>query len=157
LVGGTRRLIEAMVADGRPDVVLSSPVAAVDQDGDGATVTMRDGQTFSARAVVVTVPLNALRALEFRPALSGGKQAAMAGGQDWVADEFWRGTWPVYRPRQLTRYLGALQQSEGRVFLAGSEAANGWCGLIDGAIESGLTAARRVAELLDQALFARSR
>src|SRR5438874_1114877 len=81
LVDGTRRLIEAMVADGRPDIKLSSPVAAVEQDGDGATVTARDGRAFSARAVVVTVPLNALRALQFRPALSGGKQAAMAEGQ----------------------------------------------------------------------------
>jgi monoamine oxidase len=231
LVGGTRRLIEAMVADGRPDVRLSSPVAAVDQDGDGATVSTRDGQTFSARAVVVTVPLNALRAVEFRPALSSGKQEAVAEGQasrgvkvwirvrgelphfsanapdeygltslhseahlpgatllvgfgpaadrldpsdreavaravralrpeaeveevkghDWVADEFSRGTWPVYRPRQLTRHLRALQHSEGRVFLAGSELANGWCGFIDGAIESGLVAARRVAELLAEA------
>ena len=70
-------------------------------------------------------------------------------GHDWVADEFSRGTWPVYRPRQLTRYLRALQQPEGRVILAGSETANGWCGFIDGAIESGLRAARQVAGLLE--------
>ncbi len=67
---------------------------------------------------------------------------------DWVADEFSRGTWPVYRPRQLTRYLRALQQPEGRVLLAGSEMANGWCGFIDGAIESGLRVSRVVAHLL---------
>jgi monoamine oxidase len=55
------------------------------------------------------------------------------------------------------RYLPVLQQREGRVFLAGSEMANGWCGFINGAIESGLTAARRLAELLQGARFARSR
>jgi monoamine oxidase len=76
------------------------------------------------------------------------------GGHHWVADEFSRGTWPVYRPQQLTRHLRVLQQREGRVVLAGSELANGWCGFIDGAIESGLTAARRVAEFLDGARFA---
>jgi monoamine oxidase len=228
LAGGTRSLIEAMVAEGRPDLHLSSPVRKVEQDAGGVAVTTRDGRDFSAGAAIVTAPLNTLAALEFRPALSGAKQAAVAEGQasrgvkvwarirgerppfsgtapddhgitslhseyhlpgatllvgfgpaadrldvadreaveravrdflpdaevedvvahDWVADEFSRGTWPVYRPRQLTRYLRALQQPEGRVFLAGSEMANGWCGFIDGAIESGLRAARSVEQVL---------
>ena len=34
------------------------------------------------------------------------------------------------------------------MFIAGSEMADGWSGFIDGAIESGLRAARRVAEHL---------
>lgn len=228
LAQGTRGLIEAMVAESQPDLRLSSPVAAVEQDGDTATVTTRAGEQFSARAVVMTAPLNTWTAITFRPALSPAKQAAAAegqasrgvkvwakvrgelapffgtapdtyglnwvgtqfslpgatlvvgfgaraealdlsdlaavqaelraffpgveveevGGHDWVADEFSRGTWPVSRPRQLTRYLRALQQSEGRVFIAGSEAANGWSGFIDGAIESGLTAARQLAAFL---------
>jgi len=77
LVDGTHRLIEATVADGQPDILLSAPVARVDQDGEGASVITWDGQTFAARAVVVvTAPLNTLRPLEFRPALSSGKQAA---------------------------------------------------------------------------------
>jgi monoamine oxidase len=66
LVDGTRWLIEAMVADGQPDILLSAPVARVEQDGDGASVITRDGRTFAARAVVVTAPLNTLGALEFR-------------------------------------------------------------------------------------------
>lgn len=228
LAAGTRSLIDAIVADGKPDLLLSAPVATVEQDAGAVSVTTRDGRGFSARAVVVTVPLNTLRALEFKPALSGAKQVAAAEGQasrgvkvwvrtrgerphfsgtapddhgitslhsehhvpgatllvgfgpaadrldvgdreavaravraflpdaevedvkahDWVADEFSRGTWPVYRPHQLTRYLRELQQTEGRVFMAGSETANGWCGFIDGAIESGLRAARRVAQHL---------
>ncbi|HZS92281.1 MAG TPA: FAD-dependent oxidoreductase [Chloroflexota bacterium] len=41
-----------------------------------------------------------------------------------------------------------MQQPEGRVLLAGSEMANGWCGFIDGAIESGLRVSRVVAHLL---------
>lgn len=228
---GTRSLIDAMVADGAPDVLLSSPVAAVEQDAGTVTVTTRAGQSFSARAVVMTAPLNTWNAITFRPALSSGKQAAAAegqasrgvkvwvrvrgemqpffatapddhaltwigpeyrvpgatvlvgfgpaadrldlgdreavaaavrellpgavvvevGGHDWVADEFSRGTWPVCRPRQLTRYQRALQQAEGRVFIAGSEMANGWSGFIDGAIESGLRAARQVTEFLGSA------
>ncbi len=67
---------------------------------------------------------------------------------DWTADEFSQGTWSSYRPNQITRYLTALQQPEGRVFLAGSDIASGWNGNIDGAIESGLSAARGVSRLL---------
>jgi monoamine oxidase len=68
-----------------------------------------------------------------------------AHGHDWVADEFARGTWSMYRPGQLTRSLRELQEPEGRVLLAGSDVANGWNGFIDGAIESGLRAARLAA------------
>jgi monoamine oxidase len=225
---GTRSLIEAMIADGRPDVQLSAPVAHVEQDDERVVVTTREGAVHVAPAVIVTAPLNTLGSIEFRPGLSAAKRAAIAEGQasrgvkvwarvrgevapffgtapddhalnwigtqfrvpgatllvgfgaasdrlditdrsaveravreflpnaevesvaghDWVADEFSRGTWPVFRPHQLTRYLRPLQEGEGRVLLAGSELADGWSGFIDGAIESGLTAARKVAALL---------
>jgi monoamine oxidase len=68
-------------------------------------------------------------------------------GHDWVSDEFSRGTWSVWRPGQLSS-LAALQAPEGRVVLAGSDVASGWNGFMDGAIESGLTAARWVSSLL---------
>lgn len=228
LAGGTRSLIDAMVSDARPDVLLSAPVAAVEQDNQMVAVTTRNGQRLAARAVVMTAPLNTWNAIAFTPALSAAKMAVAgegqasrgvkvwvrvrneiapffgsapddhalnwlgtahslpgatilvgfgaaadrldiadraavqravqeflpgviveeAGGHNWVADEFSRGTWPVFRPHQLTRSLRALQEREGRVFMAGSESANGWSGFIDGAIESGLTAARKVAAFL---------
>jgi monoamine oxidase len=64
-----------------------------------------------------------------------------SSGHDWVADEFSRETWPTLRPGHLAD-LPALQQPDGAVFLAGSDYATGWAGYIDGAIESGITAAR---------------
>ena len=63
-------------------------------------------------------------------------------GHDWVADEFARGTWSMYRPGQLSGALRALQEPEGRLVLAGSDVASGWNGFIDGAIESGIRAAQ---------------
>jgi monoamine oxidase len=44
--------------------------------------------------------------------------------------------------------LPGLQAPEGRVVFAGSELANGWGGFIDGAIESGLRAARQAGAVL---------
>jgi monoamine oxidase len=69
-------------------------------------------------------------------------------GHDWVADEFARGTWSMYRPGQLTGALRALQEPEQRLVLAGSDVATGWNGFIDGAIESGFRAAQTMRRIL---------
>jgi pseudooxynicotine oxidase len=69
-----------------------------------------------------------------------GYEAVDATAHDWLADEFSRGTWAIHRPGWYTEYHGEMQVPEGRVFLAGSDLANGWSGFIDGAIESGLRA-----------------
>jgi monoamine oxidase len=67
---------------------------------------------------------------------------------DWNADEFSQGTWMAYRPGQVMRNASPLQRPEGRLAFAGSDLASGWCGWIDGAIESGHRAARAVQEML---------
>lgn len=72
-------------------------------------------------------------------------EVVAAESKDWYADEFAQGAWSVFRPNQLTRFLTELQRPEGHVHLAGSDVASGWNGFIDGAIESGLTVARRIA------------
>jgi len=228
LRGGTRTLIEGILADGEPELRLSTPVKAVRQEDDQVVVTTEGGETVSARAVVVTLPLNVLGQIEFSPSLSPEKRAAAseghagsgvklhirvrgqlggfngvapwpapltsiqtefsdsegtvftafgpsgklldinddeaiqnavrrmlpgaevewAVGYDWNADPYSRGTWCVFRPGQLTRYLRELQRPEGKVFYASGDNANGWRGFIDGAIESGLRAGREVAAAL---------
>ena len=66
-------------------------------------------------------------------------------GHNWVGDPLSSGTWCSYRPGQLEKFYDGLRQDQGRVFFAGSDLANGWRGFIDGAIESGITSARRLA------------
>ncbi len=228
LRGGTKTLIEGMLADAGLEPQLSTPVKAVRQQDGGIVVTTEGDETVSARAVVVTIPLNVLGQIEFSPPLSPEKRAAAseghagrgvklhirvrgqlggfnglapwpapltslqtefsdpegtvltafgpsgklidinddeaiqeavrrlvpgaevqwAAGYDWNADPYSRGTWCVFRPGQLTRYLRELQRPEGRVFYASGDNANGWRGFIDGAIESGLRAGREVAAAL---------
>jgi monoamine oxidase len=228
LRGGTKTLIDGILGDAQPELRLSTPVKSVRQGGDQVVVTTDGGETVSARAVVVTSPLNVLNQIEFSPALSSEKQAAAkaghagsgvklhikvrgnvggwsgvapwpapltslqtelldpeatvftafgpsgklldinddeaiqnavrrllpeaevewAVGYDWNADSYARGTWCVFRPGQLTRYLRELQRPEGRVFYASGDNASGWHGFIDGAIESGLRAGREVAAAL---------
>jgi monoamine oxidase len=65
-------------------------------------------------------------------------------GHNWVDDEYAQETWPMHRTGYLTQSLPMLQQPHGRVRLAGSDIADGWGGFIDGAIDSGMKAARAI-------------
>jgi monoamine oxidase len=69
-------------------------------------------------------------------------------GYEWVLDPYSRGTWCTLRPGMWSGYLHELQQPRGRVIFASADWANGWRGFIDGAIEQGLEAGKRVREML---------
>lgn len=61
---------------------------------------------------------------------------------DWNRDPYARGTWMVFRPGWLRTHADGLREPEGRVLFAGSDVSPhlnaGW---IDGAIETGISAA----------------
>lgn len=69
-----------------------------------------------------------------------------SAGHDWVGDIYAQETWPMHRAGYLSTALPALQQPLGRVHLAGCDLADGWCGFIDGAIESALKVTRRLLQ-----------
>ena len=71
-------------------------------------------------------------------------------GHDWMADPYSAETWLIQRPGQLTKYHREQQASEGALHFASSDIANIWAGFIDGAIESGLRAARSVGDELKE-------
>jgi monoamine oxidase len=71
-------------------------------------------------------------------------QVVAVDAHDWVADDLAAETWPMLRPNQLAAVQHAATEPHGRIRLAGSDFAQGWAGFIDGAIESGKTAAARV-------------
>jgi pseudooxynicotine oxidase len=81
MVDGTRGLLDAIASVAPFQRRLETPVAAIRQRGDRVEVAARDGSGFAARAVIVAVPLNALGAIEFTPALPEDKLAAIALGQ----------------------------------------------------------------------------
>jgi monoamine oxidase len=69
-------------------------------------------------------------------------------GYDWNYDPFALSPWPAYRVGQMSAHLRELQKPEGRIHFAGSLTANGWHEWIDGAVESGLRAAREISAIL---------
>src|SRR6266496_1681825 len=84
-------------------------------------------------------------------ALRPGLEVVEVAAHDWMNDPLSRTTWMTHRPGQLTRDLAGLQRPAGVVHFASSDNASLWGGFVDGAIESGLREARRVAAALAQA------
>jgi pseudooxynicotine oxidase len=225
---GTVALLNALLAEGKPDVRLGAPVRKVIQDETHITVVANSGEEMRAKAVVSTVPLNVLKDIDWQPALletklqasrethSGfgtklhaliegdhgdfvgiapshfalnwlGTEAIEDGhthvigfgpdpalldvndtqavekavrlfipdarvirtfGYQWTLDPYSKGTWCTLRPGMWSKYLRDLQQPRGRLIFASADWANGFRGFIDGAIEQGLEAGRRVKALL---------
>lgn len=69
-------------------------------------------------------------------------------GYNWELDPYSRGTWTYYRPKQLTEGLAGFRAPVGGVFMAGAHLAEGWRGFVDGALETGITAAGDVRAYL---------
>jgi len=54
-------------------------------------------------------------------------------------------TWGTLRAGQFTDGWSHFRETDTRMFFAGTEYANGWRGVcVDGALESGMTVARRI-------------
>ncbi len=70
---------------------------------------------------------------------------------NWAADPFTGGTWGGWRPGWGTGGLAELTGLEPPLLFAGSETATRWPGFMDGAVESGMRAARRAIGALASA------
>lgn len=64
-VNGTQELLNAIHGESKSETYLKSPVASIDENADGVVVTTRDGRRFTAKHVIVTTPINALKNIEF--------------------------------------------------------------------------------------------
>lgn len=86
--GGMEQLPLAMANALSSNVRFQSVVTSISQDlsqqTQGAVVTLADGQVISADRVLCTVPLPVLSNIDFQPALSAEKQAAINGGYSYA-------------------------------------------------------------------------
>jgi pseudooxynicotine oxidase len=80
---GTSALAQAILNDCQNmKLLLSTPIAAIDRtNSDRVVVHGRNGQTFTGRTAICTIPLNILQQIEFRPPLEGDKQRVVNEGQ----------------------------------------------------------------------------
>lgn len=68
--------------------------------------------------------------------------------EDWNESPYSMGTWTAYRPGQITRFAAASRRAEGLISFATADVAVGFSGWIEGALESGGTAAKETLATL---------
>lgn len=89
LRNGMRGLYESIAADLRCPIHLSTPVTAVAHDDDGARLTLADGTVREADAVIVTVPVGALRHVDFAPELPAPIRKVVDEGTNSTGFKIW--------------------------------------------------------------------
>ncbi|MGJ9385934.1 flavin monoamine oxidase family protein [Salipaludibacillus sp. CF4.18] len=89
LKNGTKELIEAIAGDTTADISYSKPVSSVEKTLEGYKVKTITGEEFYSKTVIVTLPLNVLNRIKFKPGLSEGKHQAGEEGQTSKGVKFW--------------------------------------------------------------------
>jgi monoamine oxidase len=90
---GTSHVINALRDDAAADIKFNACVSRIEQSSDHVRVTTQDGHSFTAFAVIVTIPINLWADIEFNPPLSREKREAAsirhAGrmGKVWILAE----------------------------------------------------------------------
>lgn len=86
---GTTSLAQAIKADVRGDIHLSTRVARIDERPDGVVVVTGDGRELTARACVVTVPIGAVGTIDFTADLPAQAKPVVADGQSSQGFKLW--------------------------------------------------------------------
>ncbi|UJR14202.1 hypothetical protein I4U23_001195 [Adineta vaga] len=88
---GTSALAQAIFNDcDHVSLLLSTPVLSMHRTDDlQVRIQTKDEQIFTSRTAIITVPLNALHAIDFQPALGQEKQRAIAERQCSGGTKFW--------------------------------------------------------------------
>ena len=93
---GTEALVNAIRADAGAEVVLGTPVLSVAEAGHGVAVQTRDRGQVTAKAAVVTVPLTAMRRIDFGDLLPPAARQVIDRGQSSQGCKIWlRATGPM--------------------------------------------------------------
>ncbi|MBC3190390.1 FAD-dependent oxidoreductase [Pseudonocardia sp. C8] len=80
LAEGTRSLVDAIAAEVTGEIRTGAEVVRVEHGDGRATVRLADGETLSAKRVVLTLPQNILGDLDVSPPLNEAKRAASKEG-----------------------------------------------------------------------------
>ncbi|MBN9643212.1 FAD-dependent oxidoreductase [Corynebacterium sp. CCM 8862] len=91
LVDGMKGIYSQIAADVRGDIRLNTVVDKVHDHGkgQGVTVTLTGGSTLEADAVITTIPVGAMKAVEFSPGLPGHIQRVVDEGWNCTGFKIW--------------------------------------------------------------------
>lgn len=123
---GTKSLLESIFHDGNAELKLSTPVTTIEETEHGQKVTTKDGDEYTATAVIAAIPTNTINNIEFKPALadeihqfSRENQSTTNGGKLWakvrgpsITDTF-RLTAPAYPVSSMHTQFFDQETNEG--------------------------------------------
>lgn len=89
LKDGMKGIYDRIAADVRGEIRLDTAVTRVERDSHGATLTLADGSTERYDAVIVTVPVGALGAIDFAPELPENIQRVIEENWGCVGAKYW--------------------------------------------------------------------
>jgi monoamine oxidase len=89
LESGTTSLVHAIAAEASARILLSTPVASIDDTGDAVRVISRAGDEYAGRAVIVAVPVNAMAAIEFASGLPAPADRLIRAGHSNRGFKLW--------------------------------------------------------------------
>ncbi|OHU79080.1 flavin monoamine oxidase family protein [Mycobacteroides chelonae] len=87
--GGIKQLYDGLIRESGAEVRLSTPVAAVQDNGTSVTVTTRAGERIDARMVVVALPLNTLGDVTFTPDVPPASRTMIDQKNPVLASKIW--------------------------------------------------------------------
>ncbi|MFC7010455.1 flavin monoamine oxidase family protein [Streptomyces viridiviolaceus] len=87
--GGTKRLLDAIAGESKAELRLSTPVRAIEDQGDCVAVTTQRGEVLRARHAVVAVPLNTLHDVRISPELGPVVRDMVEQGQPIRTSKIW--------------------------------------------------------------------
>jgi len=98
IAGGTGALAQAILQDSSAEIDFGFTVAEIREDGGIVTVLDRNGESVTAAAAIVTIPLPVLQKVAFHPELPAVKQEAMVRGQVSKGTKIWIRLQGIHQP-----------------------------------------------------------
>jgi monoamine oxidase len=122
---GTSALAQAILNDCQNvTLLLSTPIVSIDRaSGNSVTIRTQTGQLLMGRAAIVTIPLNALKNIEFCPPLESKRKSAITTGQCRGGTKFWVklekpiGDWFGFAPYPSPITMAYTDDQEGSVIV----------------------------------------
>ncbi|KAJ5526038.1 hypothetical protein N7494_012688 [Penicillium frequentans] len=87
--GGTKGLIDSILADTTAKICLSTPVTSIIDEGSQVTISTRDGQTIRARSTIVALPLNTIGDVRISPSLPPVARSMIEKKNPTMAGKIW--------------------------------------------------------------------
>lgn len=89
IYGGTKSLIDAVLAETTAKILLSTPVSSIVDKGSKVTIETRDGRKFHARLTIVAMPLNTIGDVHISPDLPPMARSMIAKKNPTMAGKLW--------------------------------------------------------------------